>query len=73
MAVEIDNRIKELCQEQGITPYGLAKRIGRRPNTITRIINKERFGSDDLIADICRGLEKDVGDVFFLPLKIPQK
>ena len=60
------NRIADLLQEEGITAYRLAKRIGRKPHVVTRIIDGTRNASDKLKADISAGLGRDVDEVFTL-------
>lgn len=58
------NWIADILREQGITAYQLAKRIGRRPHVVTRVMDGRRNASDKLKADISAGLGLSVSEVF---------
>jgi plasmid maintenance system antidote protein VapI len=52
-------------REQNISAYALAKKIGRRPHVITRLILGQRNASDKLKVEISQGLGLPVSEVFF--------
>ncbi len=59
------NRIAEILRVQNITAYALAKKIGRRPHVITRLILGQRNASDKLKVEISQGLGLSVSEVFY--------
>lgn len=59
----IRSRLPELCKAHGLSFYQLAKRIGRKPNTITRIARNERRPGKDLVVQLCSELNCQPGDL----------
>lgn len=62
----LKNRIKDLCDETGITPADLSRRIGRAQSTVSQYVTGERFPAPDAIVSICDELQRGVGDVFYV-------
>ena len=61
---QIKNRLREICEQRGVSMYRLALDIGRKPNTITRIAKGERgLGNPDILSAICNRLNCDPGDI----------
>ena len=60
----IPNKIDDLLKKQNMTAYALAKRLGRNPNVITRVINGERGASDRLKKQISAAFDLPVSEVF---------
>ncbi len=65
----ISKRIKELCEERGITQYALSLKSGVPQSTLSTIINCT-FPSMKvrIIYEICEGLEISLNDFFNSPL-----
>ena len=60
----LTNRIAEILKEKNITAYALAKKLGRNPNVITRLITGERGASDVLKKQVSDALGRPVHEVF---------
>lgn len=62
------NRIVELCEEKGITPYMLSVLSGVDKSTIYSILgNKSRKPEVSTIKKICDGLEITLAEFFDTP------
>ena len=64
------DRLIEIKQQKGITTKMLSERSGITTETITRILNSKNVKTEDpridTISDLCRALEVEVWEIFYL-------
>ena len=57
------NRIKAVLAEKDIQQKELAKKVGKAPNTITRICNNESQPTLKLLYEIAKALDVDIREL----------
>ena len=67
--VDVHNRINELAEERGITPYELARRAGMAQSSLYNMFERGTMPKIETLERICKGLGIDMSD-FFIPVDV---
>ena len=62
--VDVHNRINELAEERGISPYELARRAGMAQSSLYNMFERGTMPKIETLDRICKGLGIDMSDFF---------
>jgi len=64
--VDVHNRIKDLADERGLSPYELAKRSGMAQSSLYNMFERKTMPKIETLERLCKGMGIDMSDFFVI-------